>query len=143
MPNEGSFGSKLRAARDKGRPPREVWQFRHGHTFMGVTLHVWAVGPLEAFAFEDLAWSLLAAAADPAATDLQLHFAKSSGGLGQRGVEAKLEGLVTQLVREEFAPLSFTAKMRNDGTGWLRIPLFAPEDLPETPFPKEMPVGHA
>lgn len=129
-----NFGTQLRLKRDGlVLTPQNSWKFRHGHIFMGVTFPLWALKSIDEFDLSDLQYILITAATLPEPTDIQIYFRKACVS-SLDVLDEKIRSLFQELVASGFVPLSATVKLSDLGIGFIRLPLFSVEDLPDFPF---------
>ncbi len=129
------FGKQLRKLRDGNLSGPDSWAFRHGHTFLGYTHHVYFVDTLDKLTCEDLKSFLLNAASLKEPTDLQIHFKKPiNQEITKEHTETKANEALNSVFSSGFQPINVTVKLKVDYTGWVRMHLFGKEDLPPSPI---------
>lgn len=129
-----TFGEKFRKLRDGKLTPQESWNFRHGHTFMGVTLKITFVRPAYEITSEDLRKFLIEAVSLSEPTDIQIYFKKPVPlVLSDEYLTKKFNSALDELFDSLFIPITINIQCTPSGPGYLRMHLFGKDDLPVEP----------
>lgn len=127
------FGEQFRSLRDGSLTPEQSFLFRHGPLGEGNVFIAHAKLPLKEIQVTDLYEMLLDAANDKQATDIEIHFSKSSQYVHQE----MLDSLMIKLNLSGFLTLSVDPQINELGIGWIRLSLFSETDIYDIPLRDE------
>lgn len=132
--NDESYAEKFRRLRDGKLTPQESWKFRHGHTFMGVTLKITFVRPFYEITSGDLRKFLFEAVSLSEPTDIQIYFKKPVPiVLNDEYLTKQFNSALDELFDSLFTPVIINIQCTSSGPGYIRMHLFGKDDLPAEP----------